>query len=178
MSWFNQDGLFLKMGREEGAVGVGGMVKSYEGKFMITADVVFSDALSATYNIVDGSNVETGAYGVLVPKGFRVEEVEIVTQTAFTSSGTIGLASFSLGLKTKDRVTALDHAGFTTAAFLGTNIDQLGEKVVVRVGSTGAGALVGTTLAQDGVLVVANTLHATHPFTAGRAIIRIIGYYP
>lgn len=178
MSWLNSDGLFIKMGKEEGASGVGGLVNSYEGRIYINADVVFSDALSATYSIVDGGSTENGAYGIVVPKGLRIEEVEVVVQTAFTSSGTIATSTFSLGLKQKDRSTELDHDGLTTVAFVGTNLDAVGEKAVVRVGSTGAGALIGTTLSQDGVLVVANTQHGAHPFTAGRAVVRIVGYYP
>lgn len=178
MSWLNSDGLFIKMGKEEGATAVGGLVQSFEGKVYINADIIFSDALSATYSIVDGGSTENGAYGIVVPKGLRIEEVEVVANTAFTSSGTIATSVFSLGLKTKDRSTELDHDGLLTVAFVGTNLDAAGEKAVVRVGSTGAGALLGTTLAQDGVLVVANTQHATHPFTAGRAVVRIVGYFP
>ena len=178
MSWLNSDGLFIKMGKEEGAVAKGGLVQSYEGKVYINAEIDYTDALSATYAIVDGGATESGTFGVVVPEGLRIEEVEVVIQTAFTSSGTIATASFSLGLKQRDRSTELDHDGFTTAAFVGTNLDAVGEKAVVRVGGTGAGALLGTTLSQDGVLVVANTLHGTHPFTAGRAVVRIVGYFP
>jgi hypothetical protein len=115
----------------------------------------------------------------VLPEGLRIEEVEVFTQTAFTSSGTIGSATFVLGLKQRaDRSTELDHDGLLTASFVGSSIDAAGEKTVVRVGSTGAGALIGTTLSQDGVIVIANTQHGSHPYTAGKAVVRIRGYYP
>jgi hypothetical protein len=116
---------------------------------------------------------------VVIPEGLRVEEVEVFTQTAFTSSGTIGSSTFSVGLKKRsDRSTELDHDGLLTASFVGSLIDAVGEKNTVKVGSTGAGALIGTTLTEDGVIVVANTQHGSHPFTAGKAVVRVRGYYP
>ena len=33
-------------------------------------------------------------------------------------------------------------------------------------------------LSEDGVIVVANTAHGSHPYTAGKAIVKVRGYYP
>ena len=41
-----------------------------------------------------------------------------------------------------------------------------------------AGALVGTDPTEDGVIVGANTAHGSHPYTAGKAIVKIRGYFP
>jgi hypothetical protein len=178
MSWQNSDGLYVKFGTEEGQVALGGEAPRSADLIEIIATISNTEARSATYAIVDGGSA-LGPQGIVVPEGFRVKEVEVFTQTAFTSSGTIGSATFSIGLKKRsDRSTELDHDGLLTASFVGSSIDAAGETTVVRVGSTGAGALIGTTLSEDGVLVVANTAHASHPFTAGVARVIIRGYYP
>ena len=178
MSWQNSDGLYVKFGNEEGKVAMGGEYNKLGNihEYVVTID--YSEALSATYAIVDGGSA-LGPQGVVIPEGLRVQEVEVFTQTAFTSSGTIGTSTFSVGLKKRsDRSTELDHDGFLTTSFVGSSIDAAGEMTVVRVGTTGAGALIGTTLSEDGVIVVANSQHASHPFTAGKAIVKIRGYYP
>lgn len=180
MSWTNSDGLYIKYGAEEVAVARGGEYANGEG-----ADLVYefavnrADLLSATYTILgEASGGETGSFGVVLPKGLRIKEVQTFAETAFTSSGTIGSAVISIGLKREDRSTELDHDGLTTTAFVGSLFDAAGETQVVRVGTTGAGALIGTTLANDGVVVVANTAHGSHPLTAGRLIVKVIGYFP
>lgn len=177
MSWTNSDGLYIKMGKEEGISAKGGLPRQAGDTYEFVATIDYSEALSATYAIVDGGS-DVGPYGIVIPEGLRIKEVEVFTETAFTSSGTIGSATFALGLKQRDRSTELDHDGLLTASFVGSALDAAGETTVVRVGSTGAGALLGTTLSQDGVLVVANTAHGSHPYTAGKAIVRIRGYYP
>lgn len=177
MSWTNSDGLYIKMGKEEGISAKGGLPRQSGDIYEFTATIDYSEALSATYAIVDGGS-DVGPYGIVIPEGLRIKEVEVFAETAFTSSGTIGSSTFSIGLKQRDRSTELDHDGLLTASFVGSAIDAAGETTVVRVGSTGAGALLGTTLSQDGVLVVANTAHGAHPYTAGKAIVRIRGYYP
>jgi hypothetical protein len=178
MSWQNSDGLYVKFGLEEGRVALGGEAPRANDIVEIVATIDYTEAQSATYAIVDGGSA-LGPQGIVVPEGLRVKEVEVFTQTAFTSSGTIGSATFSLGLKKRsDRSTELDHDGLTTASFVCGVMDAAGETTVVRIGTTGVGALVGTTLSEDGVLVVANTAHASHPFTAGKARVIIRGYYP
>lgn len=178
MSWQNNDGLYVKFGSEEGVSAQGGEYNKSGNQHEYEVVVDYSEALSATAAIIDGGSA-LGPQGVVIPEGLRIEEVEVFTETAFTSSGTIGSSTFVLGLKKRsDRSTELDHDGLLTASFVGGSIDAAGEKTVVRVGSTGAGALIGTTLSEDGVLVIANSAHASHPYTAGKAIVRIRGYYP
>ncbi len=178
MSWQNSDGLYVKFGPEEGKPALGGETNSLNSIHTYEFVIDYSEALSATYAIVDGGSA-LGPQGVVIPEGLRVTEVEVFTQTAFTSSGTIGSSTFSVGLKKRsDRSTELDHDGLLTASFVGSAIDAAGETSVVRVGSTGAGALIGTTLAEDGVIVVANTAHASHPYTAGKAVVKVRGFYP
>jgi hypothetical protein len=76
-------------------------------------------------------------------------------------------------IKSSDRSTELDFDGFTTTSLVGSTFDAAGETNSIVVGSTGAGALLGTTLSENGVLCVANSQHASHPFTAGKLKVKI-----
>jgi hypothetical protein len=176
----NSDGLYVKYGLEEGKSAVGGEY-SKDGnihEYEVTID--YTEVLSATAAIVDGGS-SPGPLGVVIPEGLRITEVEVYTATAFTSSGTIGSATLVMGLKKKsDRSTELDHDGFTTSSFVGGVFDAVGETTIIRTGTTGAGAYLtaASTVSEDGVFVAANSAHASHPFTAGKAIVKIRGYYP
>lgn len=179
MSWSNDDGLYVKHGTEEGANARGGEYCQDGGQHTYEFVVNYDDALSATPSILgSASGTTTGSYGVMIPKGLFVDEVEVIAETAFTSSGTIGSATLQVGFIRDDRSTTYDVDGLLTASFVGGVLDAAGETTKVRVGVTGAGALVGTALANDGLIMVANTAHATHPYTAGKAVIRVHGHYP
>jgi hypothetical protein len=182
MPWINNDGLVARMGREESAVQRGGALgNSASGQLEFTFYVNYTDMLSATASILGAaSGTEVGSLGVYIPKGLFVEEMEVLVETAFTSSGTIGSSTLLIGVIREDRSTTYDDDGFSAAALTGTvaGLATLGTKTVLRKGSTGAGALMGTVLANDGVIQVSNSAHATHPFTAGRIRVRIRGYYP
>lgn len=177
MTWMNTDGLLVKFGLEEGADARGGEVSDalrHEVEFIVD----WTDALSATNTIlgnvgtVDGG--KTGSFGVVFPKGAFIERIETIALSAFTSSGTIGSSTMVLGLiKASDRSTELDYDGFTTASLVGSTFDAAGETNSIIVGSTGAGALIGTALSENGVLCVANSAHASHPYTAGKLKVKI-----
>lgn len=173
-TWTNNDGLLVKFGTDEAALARGGERTDVLGNHVIEFVVNYADALSATAAILGAS---AGSYGVLVPKNLFIEEIEFVTETAFTSSGTIGSATLVLGLIRDDRTTTYDVDGFTTTSFVAGVLDAAGEKTVLRVGGTGAGALIGTELANNGYIVVANSAHASHPYTAGSVRVRIVGHY-
>lgn len=174
MTWINNDGLMVRFDREKGAKVVGGAI-SKSDKHLIEFVVPYTAVLSDTPTILAP---EAGVYGVEVPKGLRIEAVEIIAETAFTSSGTIGSSTFVVGLKKwSDFSTELDHDGLTAAGFVGSRIDAQGERTYVEIGTTGVGALVGTTIAENGVIVVSNSAHASHPYTAGQARVRIFGHY-
>lgn len=176
MSWTNSDGLYVKFGAEEVAVSRGGeYATDVAGDVVFEFSVNYTDLLSATATILGDLGSETGSFGVRIPKGLFVKEVEVLTAAAFTSSGTIGSATMVMGLIREDRSTTYDVDGFTTTSFVGGVFDAAGETTTVRVGSTGAGAFIGTSLANDGLVVVANSAHASHPLTAGRAIVRVKG---
>lgn len=178
--WTNNDGLVIKYGSDEGDPLKGGTLTMPDGIYKTYFTVDYTDALSATYAVLGSALAATdGVLGIQVPKGARIKAVEVVVQTAFTSSGTIASATLGLGLKAySDLSTEIDHDGFLTATFVGTNLDAVGERAYVTVGSTGAGALIGTTLASNGVIAIANTAHASHPYTAGKAVVSVEWFYP
>lgn len=163
MAWLNNDGLYIKTGYEQAAgPTLAGEIKTYgrlreiEVKINLTSLGTGSTILSdVTY----------------FPKGARIEEVEVVTETAATSGGA---AVLNLGLIRTDRTTAYDADGFIAALAITTH-DAAGEKTVLRVGSTGAGAFIGTTLANVGLLVAD---YDTAAYTAGVLKVRIRYYAP
>lgn len=169
-TWLNDDGLFIRYGSEEAANARGGEI-SMPNQHVVEFDIDYTDALSATAAILGRAD---GSYGVKVSEGARIEEVEIVVLTAFTSSGTIGSATLEIGLKKVSDETDLDADAFTTTSFVGSSLDAVGEKTVIRVGSTGAGSALGTTLSESGLVAVRNSAHASHPFTAGKARVRVV----
>ncbi len=183
MSWLNSDGLYIKYGNEEAGQAKGGEYRMSDDnihEYAFTID--YRDVLSATQTVLGSvaySGQTAGTFGVIIPKGLRITEVETFAETAFTSSGTIGSATMQIGLASKaDRSTVLSATALTTAAVVGSTFDAAGEANVIRVGSTGAGAYIGTTLAASGVVIVANSAHAAHPYTAGKLIVKVRGYFP
>lgn len=178
--WTNSDGLVVKFGADEGDKVKGGeILAGSDGIHTIQFYIDYTDVLSATNAVLGSASGTTdGAYGVLVPKGARIKALETVAESAFTSSGTIGSSTMLIGLKKwSDLSTELDHDGFTTASFVGGVFDAAGERTYVTIGTTGAGALIGTTLSEAGVISCSNSAHATHPYTAGKLRCRLEYYF-
>jgi hypothetical protein len=173
--WTNSDGLHVKFARDGADLAQGGQYSTLGPLQCTEIKIDYTDALSATPACVGGT---AGALNPIIPGGVRIENVEVIAETAFTSSGTIGSATFVLGLKKLDRSTELDHDGFTTSSFVGSSLDAQGEYTNVRLGVTGVGALIGATTSEAGYVCVSNSAHASHPYTAGKATVRIYWYNP
>lgn len=176
-TWQNADGLYIRYGADEADNADGGLKSNIDGNHEVEFDLAYTDFDSATASLPQDSD----SFGVVIPKGARIEEVETFVSTAFTSSGTIGSSTFVLGLKkASDRSTELDHDGFLTSSATGTalGLATAGSKTTVKVGGTGAGALIGTTLTENGVICVSNSAHASHPHTAGEIKVRVRYFYP
>lgn len=177
MTWLNSDGLLVKFGKEEADLSPGGTVQKGD-RHEIVFEIDYTDALSATASVL-GTVGTAGSMGVQVPKNFTPEALEILVKTAFTSSGTIGSSTLVIGTKKQsDFSTDLNADAFTTTAFVGDRLDAAGERTYVEVGATGAGDQYGIKTTENGVISVSNSAHATHPFTAGRAICRLYGFIP
>ena len=160
MGWYNSDGLYIKYGTEEAGAGTAGEYLTVGPQQMVELTIPAMTALTTTGVIQD--------YNTIVPKNARIEKVELITTTACTSGGS---ATLDIGLIRTDTTTAYDDDGFIIAAALTTH-DAAGETTVFTVGSTAAGAFIGTTLANNGYLVAS---YNTAAYTAGAIKVRI--YY-
>lgn len=160
--WTNNDGLIIRLGTTEAEVTRGGEVLSYgpDRTWEFVIDLA---------NLGSASALLEDTQDVLLPAGLNITEIEIIAEVAGTSGGS---ATLNLGLIRQDQSTTYSAAGLVSALAL-TSFDAIGETTVIRVGSTGAGALVGTTLANTGYLVAD---YDTAAFTAGRLRVRIKGY--
>jgi hypothetical protein len=179
MPWQNQDGLFVKFAREAGLSAQGGEFSELTSTHLYEWNVEATDINAATISILDGPAV--GPLGAALPKGLRIEEIETVVQTAFTvSAGTVAAGTIVLGtVRASDRSTVLSATGLLTAAATGTvlGLGAVGTKTVIRVGSTGAGALFGTSLAENCLIAAANSTHPTNLYNGGRLLVRVRGTY-
>lgn len=159
-TWMNNDGLYIKYGADEGAVGKAGAYSAMvAGQLVVEVDITLT-SLGTGSSILDDN--------VFIPKGYTITQVEVIATTAATSGGS---AALNIGLIRKDRSTAIDADGLVAALAL-TAIDATGETTVLRKGSTGAGALIGTVTdaTYPGYLVAD---YDTAAFTAGVVKVKI-----
>lgn len=161
-TYLNSDGLYWKTGQDEATEGKGGEYNKGGPDHIVEVEIDLT-SLALTSTVLSDT--------VTIPIGARIEEVEVVAETVATSGGA---AALNVGLYRTDRTTAIDADGLVAALAL-TTIDASGEKTVLRPGSTGAGALIGTTLTNPGLLVAD---YDTAAYTAGRVVIRVRWYKP
>jgi hypothetical protein len=161
-TWLNKDGLYIKYGTSEAASQ--DPTKDPAGDYNTGGN-----ALSVTECHVDLTDLNTSTSIILndvliVPKNARVEEIEVEVVT-----GAVGAtATLDVGLIRTDRTTELDYNGFVAAAAVAT-LDTAGKRLNLIKGSTAAGALIGTTLANPGLWVAKA---GTAVFTAGLIRVR------
>lgn len=179
MSWVNGDGLYVKFGVEEGKAAVGGEVRPSDDMYTLEFIIDYTEVGSATAAIVDGGSAR-GPFGIVIPEGVRLQEMEVLTITAPTSSGTVASSTLVIGTNlASDRTTAQDVDLLATSSFvIGTVLESVGEAVILKPGATGAGVGYGTTTTAAGVIVAANSAHASHPYTAGRWLCKLRYFYP
>lgn len=178
-TWMNADGLFVKFGLAEADVSIGGENLKYGDRGEIELVLDYTEMLSATAAVA-GSVGSPGSFGIVLPKGITIEQVETFVETAFTSSGTIGSATVVIGtFLASDRTTADDATALTTTSATGTalGLATAGTKTTITVGSTGAGTKIGVPLTTNTVLSVRNSAHGSNPFTAGKLKVRIVYFY-
>lgn len=162
-AWLDNTGLYRKYGPDKAAPTIGGEVLSF-GELR---EVVFTLDLTTV-----GSSATILSDVQVIPEGVRIEEIEVVTHTAADSAGDAGV--LNLGLIATDRSTEIDFNGFIAAAAQ-TTMDAAGETTVYQIGTTGVGALVGTTTTATGHITAD---YDTAAFSAGVLHIRIRYYKP
>ena len=160
MGWYNSDGLYVKFGTEEATAGKVGGYRTAGPVQMV--EVFLSDLTTLT------SSAVILDYNAVMPKGARIEKIEVFVQTAATSGGS---ATLNLGLVRTDTTTNVSDTALINALAL-TSIDAAGETTSIVVGGTGAGSSLGTSLANNGYITAK---YGTAAFTAGAVRIRI--YY-
>lgn len=156
-SWYNADGLYLKYGTDKATANNGGEYKTF-GQLRSIEFKLDLTTLTSTPTIIN--DIE------FMPKGVRIEQVDVVADAAATGTG----ATLDIGTIKTDRSTEIDYNGLIAALPL-TSIDSTGEKTANNVGSTYAGALIGTTTGTDVGYFTAN--YNTAAYTAGSAFIRV-----
>ncbi len=164
-SWVNADGLAVPVPRDAGTVTRGGE-RDFDGRHETFVEI----DLTALPTVASADTQLVAEY-ITIPNGALVEDVEIVVTKAATSAGS---ATLDIGLVDQDRSTEIDFNGLV-AALAKTAIDAIGEHTKINVGSTGAGALVGTKITNTGLLVAQA---GTADFTAGKIEVRIHWFVP
>ena len=166
-SWNNNDGLYLKFGVDKATANTGGEYRAPSGKLHEVEIKITLSALTQTETILNDQ--------IFIPAGARIHEVELLTQTA-AATGT----AIDVGLiRSSNRSTEIDYNGFLAAAPTAV-MDLAGERTIytaattVPASATGTGALIGTTLANTG-MISASMTDAT-AFTAGVVHV-IVRYY-
>lgn len=155
------DGLYQKYGTNAGISANGGELRTAADFKEVELTLTLTDVGSGSTIINDQ---------VVIPKNARIQEVEVLCHTAADSAS--DTATLNLGLIGTNRSSTIDADGLL-ATYDQSRMDGAGEKNVVILAGTDAGALIGTTLAAAG-LVVAD--YDTEAFTAGVIKIRIRYY--
>lgn len=164
-SAINADGLFIPYGTSEVTVNRGGEYNVGGGLHWTEVMCKLSTLTTSGQTILSDN--------LTIPNGAFIEAIEvIVTKEPTDASGT---ANLDLGLVDQDRSTEIDFNGFLAAADAFNAGTDLGSKTVFNLGTTEAGALVGTKITNTG-LIVANA--DTAVFTAGEVMIRIRWFVP
>lgn len=157
----NADGLNVNLGTTEGTAGRAGEYRQLSGTRILEFAVNLVDVTSATA----GATILDSYAGF--DKGWQIEKVDIETTVTVTGAG----ATLNLGLVRSDRSTEVDFDGLGTAAALTTtSMGAVGTVLTYIKGTSNAGALLGTILANNGFLVAD---YDTAAFTAGRITVRV-----
>lgn len=160
-NWMNADGLYLEFGTTKATTENVGEYKTYGDFREINVRIPDLTAIGSSATIL--------SQGLKFPTGTRIARVDVITDTLATSSGS---AVLNIGLIKEDRSTELDYNGLVAAIPL-TSIDTAGETTSLVVGSTYAGALIGTSTTDVGYLCAD---YDTAAFTAGALNVRIFLY--
>lgn len=160
-TWMNNDGLYLKFGTAKATA-------AKAGEYLYPADggtrVIEARLDLTTVTATNGSLIVED--NLFVPANMIIEQVEVVADTAATGA----TAVLNLGLVALDRTTEIDFNGLIAALPL-ASMDSAGEKTVLNVGSSYAGALIGTTIGASPGYLCAD--YDTAAFSAGVVTIRI-----
>jgi len=163
--WLNGDGLNVAFPSTAKTVTRGGEV-DFDGRHMTKAVI----DLTALPTQASG-NKQIILENCVIPNGAFIEQVDVVVTKETTGTN----ANLDLGFVKTDRSTELDFNGLLAAADAFNAGTDLGTITTYTVGTTEAGALIGTQLGFDGILT-ANP--ETADWTAGVIEVRIYWSIP
>ena len=163
-TWVNADGLLIAFGTSEATVTRGGEYDA-PGRHWSEFDIDLSVLTTSGQIILSDTST--------IPNGAFIEQVDVIVSEEPTDAS--GTANLDLGLVDQDRSTELDFNGFLAAADAFNAGTDLGKVTSYTVGTTEAGALIGTKLTNTG-LVCANA--DTAVFTDGVVKVRIYWFVP
>lgn len=161
MSWYNNDGLYVRFGTEKVVSAVGGESVTDGNNRVLTFDFDYTDlAAFGTEKIL--------SEGVTIPDGAFIKSAVLTVLTPFDSA--LDTATLTVGLIDSDRTTAYDADGLDVA-IAQTAIDAEGDEVVMD------GAAVGAVV-DNTVPVYITTTVGTEDFTAGAAQLVVTYFIP
>lgn len=164
MAWVNDDGLNVLFGTEKANVGRGGEYNVLGPRHVTEVAIDLTDLTTSAETILTPT--------VTIPDGAQIEEVEVVvTEVPDSASDN---ADLDLGFIKLDRTTELDYNGLLAAADA-FHEGAVGSVTRYVVGTTEAGALMGTVLTEAGLLTAGAV---TAVFTTGALTIRIYWTMP
>lgn len=163
MAWMDNTGLYQKYGLEQVVSQVAGEYVTDGSQRQIEIKLDLTTLTTTAGTVIPGTD------SVFFPAGFVIDKIEVFTETAATGAS----STLNLGLvRSSDRTTEIDNDGLLAAVAL-TSMDTAGETVTYAKGTSGAGALVGTTVGSNPGHLTANW--GTAAFTAG--VVRITIFY-
>jgi hypothetical protein len=162
-TWLNGDGLFVALGPAEGTATNSGEYRHVGGRHI--AEFIISLPSLPT---VSSGDEQILSDSVTIPNGAFIEEVRVTVLKETTGTN----ANLDMGLVDQDRSTEIDFNGFLAAADAFNAGTDLGTVTTFNVGTTEAGALIGTKITNTG-LVTASA--ETADWTAG--VIKVEIFY-
>ena len=170
--WNNADNLYLKYGPDKALPKRAGEARMVGDIHEVTCKITLTD-LTETETVMDDTAV--------IPKGARIQEVELLTQTLATLGTAIDVGLARRVTAGATTLTEIDYDGLLAAAPIAV-INAAGERTIytavttVPASATGTGALIGTTLANNGLISASRT--DSTAFGAGVVIIKIRYFMP
>lgn len=150
-SWTNSDGLYIQFGTTKAVPETGGDYKMPGPNRFIEVDINLANLTSSTLSASSSTSAPTVISNTLFfpeGQGTFIEKVELLNVTP----GSTTAIALSLGLVQGDRVTVPTTGGATSFinafSLTGATISAQGSLVTFTVGSSGAGALIGSSSVQ------------------------------
>jgi hypothetical protein len=137
-TWTNNDGLYIKYGQTEVTPTIGGVI-DFDGFQRIEFELDLTTLTSSAAVLMDN---------VVIPDNSQIVSIEVIVTevTAGTNS------NLNIGLMKTDRTTEIDNDGLIAAGDA-WHTSAKGTRLRYDVGTTEAGAILGTTITDPALIV-------------------------